>query len=147
MCGSRSRLRHRKLLLQLPVDVGEGAESPLELLFLRDVERPHGLPRGTRQRKPGYGNVRHGVRYEAYRLVVELDGRIGHEGVERFPDMHRDNAALVSGEATMRYGWRDAVERPCPMAFQIGSVLVQRGWLERPNRCPRCQDVPDVDML
>lgn len=143
---SRSRLRHRTLLLKLLGDVAEGAESPLELRFLHDVERPHQLPRGHRQQVPGYGNYRQDVRYRAYGLVVELDGRLGHDGVGAFRDMFRDNAGVVAGTATLRYGWRDTIERSCPMAFQIASVLVQRGWRDRPTRCRRCRGVAETDL-
>ena len=43
--GRRARHRHRALLGDLLADVGAGADSPIELRYLRDVERPHGLPR------------------------------------------------------------------------------------------------------
>lgn len=44
----RSRLRHRALVREVLADVREGAASPLERRYLRDVERAHGLPRGRR---------------------------------------------------------------------------------------------------
>jgi hypothetical protein len=44
----RARHRHRVLLRDLLSDVDVGAESPIELRYLRDVERPHGPPRGDR---------------------------------------------------------------------------------------------------
>jgi Transcriptional regulator, AbiEi antitoxin len=42
--NERSRYRHRWLVAEILGDVAAGAESPLEMKFLRDVERPHGLP-------------------------------------------------------------------------------------------------------
>jgi hypothetical protein len=45
------RPRHpaRELLATVLGDVADGAESAMELRYLRDVERAHGLPRGRRQ--------------------------------------------------------------------------------------------------
>lgn len=144
--AGRARLRHRRLLLQLLSAVAEGAESPLELKYLRDVERRHGLPRGERQRRSGHGNYWHDVRYRRYRLLVELDGRLGHDGVEAFRDMDRDNAGVVAGEITLRYGWYDTAERPCAMAFQVAQILRRQGWTGLPQRCSWCQDVPDFEI-
>lgn len=146
-CARRRRqLRHRRLLMQLLGDVGEGAESPLELRFLNDVERPHGLPRGERQRRAAYGNFWHDVRYRRYRVLVELDGRLGHDGVRAFRDMHRDNAGVVAGEITLRYGWHDTVDRPCAMAHQIAHILIRQGWTGLSRRCWRCRTAPDSDL-
>jgi predicted transcriptional regulator of viral defense system len=63
----RARHRHRALLCDLLVDVGVGAESPIELRYLREVERPHGLPRGTRQRSRSGLPYLTDVDYEEYR--------------------------------------------------------------------------------
>jgi hypothetical protein len=133
----RRRSRHRRLLEELLGDVATGAETPLEVRYLRDVERPHGLPRGDRQ-DPGRGSARRDVVYRRYRLVVELDGRLGHEGMGRFRDMWRDNLATVDGERTLRYGFADVMGQHCLVAFQVGAVLQQQGWGGEPTRCPRC---------
>ena len=138
--GERPRVRHRALLLALLADVAQGAETPLELAYLRQVERPHGLPKGHRQQRNRAGHLRD-VRYDEYQTVVELDGRLGHEGVGRFRDMQRDNYATVSGEATLRYGHVDVWGRSCLVAWQVGSVLMNRGWPGAPTRCGRCQRV------
>lgn len=47
----RPRHSQRRLLQELLTDVDDGAESPLELRYLNEVERPHGLPRGVRQHR------------------------------------------------------------------------------------------------
>lgn len=140
----RSRLRHRLLLTDLLADAAEGAESALELRYLRDVERAHGLPAGTRQhqRRHPLGRDVRDVRYDAFATVVELDGRRGHDGAGRFRDMRRDNRAVVDGEAVLRYGWWDVVERACVAARQVGGVLGLRGCPDRPRPCPRCRRVP-----
>jgi hypothetical protein len=62
----RARQRHRALLLDLLFDVGVGAESPIELRYLRDVERPHGLPKGTRQQSRSGLPYLTDVDYEEY---------------------------------------------------------------------------------
>jgi hypothetical protein len=133
----RSRHSRRRLLAELLGDVGQGADSPLELRYLRDVERAHGLPVGVRQDVSRFRH-RRDVVYRAYGLVVELDGRLGHEGVGRFRDMTRDNHATVSGEATLRYGHADVAGEPCGVARQVADVLLRRGWDGPFVRCPAC---------
>ena len=94
----RARHRHRALLTDLLADVADGAESALELLYLRTVERAHGLPRGNRQSTHAGLPYYRDVRYDEFGVLVELDGRAGHEGVSRFRDMNRDNRhALLGG--------------------------------------------------
>ena len=134
----RSRHPARKLLLSLLADVDEGVESGLELRYLRDVERPHGLPRGTRNRYRNGLRYRSDVGYDDFGLLVELDGRLGHDGVGRFRDFRRDNAFAVRELITLRYGWHDVVEWPCAVAGQVATVLQGRGWDGVPTRCPRC---------
>jgi len=70
--------------------------------------------------------------------VVELDGRLGHDGVGRFRDMRRDNHATVDGEVTLRYGSADVNGEPCLVARQVGEVLVLRGWRGEFRLCPSC---------
>jgi hypothetical protein len=111
----RARHRHRALLRDLLFDVGVGAESPIELRYLRDVERPHGLPKGTRQQSRSGLPYLTDVDYEEYRVIVELDGRVGHEGVGRFRDMDRDNHHALVDALTLRYGSYDLTARPCGM--------------------------------
>ena len=133
----RSRHSRRRLLTELLAEVGEGAESPLELRYLRDVERRHGLPKGKRQRRtasPG----RRDVLYAQHRVVVELDGRLGHQGEGRFRDMARDNAALLEELVTMRFGFGDVAGEPCLVAAQVGQLLAQRGWPGPFRRCGAC---------
>lgn len=136
----RPHVGHRRLLVGLLSDVGDGAESPLEVTFLRDVERAHGLPRAQRQlARLGFVSD---VAYELFGVLVELDGRRGHEDLGRFRDMGRDNAFLVEGLVTLRYGWVDVVDRPCEVARQIAQVLAGRGWNGLLTRCRRCAALP-----
>jgi hypothetical protein len=143
---NRRRYAGRRLLEELLGDVGTGAQSPLELRYLRDVERPHGLPRGTRQHRSRHRHLRDVV-YEDFGVVVELDGRLGHEGLGRFRDMVRDNHATLAGELSLRYGSVDVRGTPCRVAWQVATVLAVRGWRDPFQRCPRCVAVPDVDSL
>jgi hypothetical protein len=143
---SRARHRHRRLLRVLLADVAVGAESPLELSYLRDVERAHGLPDGRRQASRLGLPYATDVGYDAYGLLVEPDGRLGHDGAGRFRDMNRDNRFVLGGLTTLRYGWFDVVDHPCLVAAQVGHVLLARGWLGLPVRCERCAAVPEADL-
>lgn len=145
--GQRTRHAHRALLIGMLADVAEGAESPLELKYLRAVERPHGLPRGDRQTsRRGVRHVRD-VEYKGFGLLVELDGRDGHQDVGRFRDMNRDNLHALLDELTLRYGWFDVSGRPCLVAYQVYRALVRGGYAEPFRRCPDCQRVPEPELL
>ncbi len=79
LLAKRARHRRRGLLTDVLGDVADGAESAMEVRFLRDVERAHGLPVGRRQRPTMVTTTRvHDVAYEEQRVLVELDGRLGH---------------------------------------------------------------------
>ncbi|GAA3553427.1 hypothetical protein GCM10022197_05680 [Microlunatus spumicola] len=134
----RGRHSCRLLLVELLSDVDEGAESPLELRYLRRVERPHALPPGVRQRPSADRGALRDVLYEKYRFVVELDGRKGHEGAGRFRDMRRDNTALLADLSTVRYGFGDVAGSPCEVAWEVAQLLMRRGWPGPFRRCPRC---------
>lgn len=142
--AARSRLRHRHLFGDLLTDVAAGVHSPLELNYARDVERAHGLPRGKRQLRSRRGSYYRDVTYEEFQLIVELDGRLGHDGLGRFRDMRRDNLAILMGQLTLRYGWFDVVDRPCQVAWEVAAVLAARGWTAVPSRCHRCRHAVDL---
>lgn len=135
----RRALPHRTLLVKLLADVAAGARSPLELAYLNDVERPHGLPVGERQLRRR--NTEVDVWYALYRLLVELDGRKGHLGLGRFRDMGRDNRATTDGLATLRYGAYDVYGTPCAVAVQVGENLSLRGWLGPFIYCDHCRPI------
>jgi very-short-patch-repair endonuclease len=132
----RMRIRGRKFLEAVLAEVDEGAQSTLEIEYLRNVERAHGLPRGRRQVRSGV-SVRDVV-YQEWATIVELDGRRGHEGTGRFRDMSRDNLATVSGAATLRFGWHDTAGDPCQVAVMVATVLQSRGWPGQIHCCRRC---------
>lgn len=135
--AGRGAIRNHRLLDSTLVDVAAGAQSPLELRYLIDVERAHGLPSGIRQvcRRGTVADVL----YDDFQVLVELDGRLGHAGMGRFRDMARDNTATSDGLATLRYGWGDVVGGRCQVAGQVGGVLSLRGWSGLPARCRLCR--------
>ena len=140
----RARVRHRDLLHQMLGDVAQGAESPLELRYLTEIERPHGLPRAERQVRSRSGKYVRDLRYEEWATIIELDGRVHIGG--RFRDMERDNEALLGGEVTLRYGWPDVTERPCLVAWEVAALLIRRGWTGVPTRCRLCALATDADL-
>ena len=122
-------------------DVVSGVESALELRYLRDVEQPHALPTGTRNEPEKQDrSIRYrDVRYRAWHVIVELDGRAAHPLTEMFRDRKRDNGATVAGDRALRYGWRDVVGEPCAVSEQVVAVLRLGGWTGQPRPCgPRC---------
>lgn len=137
-------LRHRRLILAMLTDVSAGAESALEVRYLRDVERAHGLPTGQRQVSVS-AHTRTDVGYADHMVLVELDGRLGHDGAGAWRDWQRDNRHALSGHfTTLRYGWHDVVSRPCEIASQVADVLHQNGWTGLPTRCRACRSVHTI---
>jgi very-short-patch-repair endonuclease len=135
--SKRPKVRWRAILLSALDDIGDGANSVLELHYVRDVERPHRLPRARRQAKMtrSSGRIYLDNLVDRYRTCIELDGKAAHPVTERWRDIARDNASAVDGLITLRYGWSHVIERPCQTAAQIAAVLSQRGWTGRPTPC------------
>jgi len=131
------RLRHRRALLPILDDVASGSHSLLELRYLREVERRHGLPPGVRQR--AVDNEFTDVFYDGFNLVVELDGRLHLVPQQRWRDLDRDNRATLRAEATLRYGWLDVTSRPCEAAVQVLHVLRRAAPVRTAKPCgPAC---------
>lgn len=120
-------LRHRRVIIGLLPDLGAGIESTLENYFLHKVIRPHGLPEGVRQISVSDG-TRSDVVFDDFTAIIELDGRRGHEGEEKWRDARRDNQHLLLGYVTLRFGWHDVVLRSCVVASVVGALLRTRGW-------------------
>lgn len=133
----RARLRRRGWVLRLLDDIEAGAGSVLEHAYLTRVERPHGLPRGDRQRR------RAGARGAEYRdveydvgLVVELDGRTAHDSFEAGGrDAGRDLDDQADGRRVVRLRWRQVYGDPCRTAARIATILQGLGWSGPPRRC------------
>jgi hypothetical protein len=129
-------------LLQLVLDdVATGTYSLFEHRYLTRVERPHGLPIAIRQRRMHTGRLSsyRDVEYQGFKIVVELDGPLGHEWADdRWDDLDRDVDTVVAGDVTIRAGWRQVLQ-PCRLAEAIGRVLIARGWEGCVHACgPAC---------
>ncbi len=136
--AGRTNLGHRSWLLTVLDDAAHGVQSVLEATYLRRVERAHRLPRAERQvRGDASGRVvwRDSL-YRPFGLLVELDGRVGHQdGIERWNDMDRDLDAALDELLTIRLGWRHADVEPCRTAVRVGRLLTMRGWSGRVHPC------------
>jgi hypothetical protein len=126
---ARPKLRWRTGLTVALAEVGDGVHSILEGRYVRDVERPHGLPAAVRQARTAQIPRSRYVDnlYDEARLVVELDGRVAHGIAQRRTDMRRDNDHAATGIVTLRYSWADVTERPCAVARQVAEVMARRG--------------------
>lgn len=133
----RPRMRQREILLAALGDARIGVQSILEHGYLYKVERPHGLPAGTRQLRTSDGSSARyeDVRYEEYGVIVELDGRQAHPDGERWRDTRRDNVSAASGLITLRYSYADVMERPCEVADEVARALASRGYTGGARRC------------
>lgn len=136
--AQRTRVRHRALLSRVIDDAAAGAHSVRERRYLRDVERPHRLPRGRRQSRQRDGDrTRYrDVEYAPFDTLVELDGSAYHPEERRRRDRLRDNESAADGRRTLRYNWSD-LAAPCHVAIQVGRALRAGGWTGRPRRCDR----------
>ena len=137
----RSRLKRRRLLLEVLGDAAVGVRSVLERRYFREVERPHGLPRGRRQRRllTRRGSTYRDVEYSEQSAVVELDGRLVHGTADaRWLDLERDIESAVAGDVTVRLGWVHVTD-PCRTAAAVVRLLRSRGWTGAATACsPRC---------
>lgn len=138
--GRRARVPERSWWAALLDDLAEGTCSVLEHAYLTRVERPHGLPRGARQRRVVaasgvvYRDVDHGDGF-----VVELDGRIVHATATTWDaDRERDLDTALAGGNTTRLSYGQVFDRPCETAAKLARLLKRAGWAGRPRRCPRC---------
>jgi hypothetical protein len=133
----RPKMRWRDSLQSALSDISDGAHSALEVRYIHDVERPHGLPPARRQARitRGLGRIYLDNLLEHYRTCIELDGQAAHPAAERWRDIQRDNASAADGIITLRYSWADVTRWPCRTADQIATVLRLRGWTGTPTPC------------
>jgi hypothetical protein len=140
----RKKLRWRDDLDEIIAAAAGGAHSLLEYRYDRDVERAHGLPAAKRQVPFTKPDGTRGFRdrcYDKFGLVVELDGQRFHDG-RREQDRRRDNDAVATTGATLRYTWDDVTRRPCATAAQVHAALRSRGYLGDFRPCgARCRAV------
>jgi len=125
---SRPTQPHRRTLAEALGLIGEGAESAAEVRYARDVERAHGLPKGTRQ-LPAPGARSRDSAYKDVAVVVEIDGRLGHVGwTGQQRAGARDRKAATAGLLTVRGGWTDVAVTPCEFAADLALIFRNRGW-------------------
>ena len=136
---SRKKMRWRREIAAALSDADDGALSLLEYRYVRRVERPHGLPAARRQARirQRTGNRYLDNLYEAYGVCIELDGTAAHPEDEQWRDKRRDNASLVSGIVTLRFGFPELGDHRCESAAYVAAVLRQRGWLGTAHPCRR----------
>jgi very-short-patch-repair endonuclease len=130
--NARMRFRWRRDIELALGDASEGALSLLELRYVRDVERPHGLPRAQRQARirQQTGNRYLDNLYEEYRVCVEIDGTAAHEADEQWRDKRRDRWNLVKEKTvTLRFGYLDLRNQraQCATAAEVTELLRDRG--------------------
>lgn len=136
----RSRVRWRAWLNDAFAEAQDGVLSPLELRYVRDVERAHGLPASEHQARRQLNGKTHykDSWYPEYRLAVEIDGPAYHfdEQVQR--DRDRDNANLATDDVkTLRFGPVAVTERACETAAMVALTLQHNGWQGVPRPCRR----------
>jgi very-short-patch-repair endonuclease len=129
---ARARFPGRRDIELALADASEGVLSLLELRYVRDVERPHGLPSAQRQVRirQETGNWYLDNLYESYLVCVEIDGTAAHPANEQWRDKRRDRWNLVSEKIiTMRFGSRDLRDqrRKCETAAEVATLLSDRG--------------------
>jgi hypothetical protein len=138
--AARTRIRWRDWITAALEDAEDGVHSPLERNYVHGVERAHRLPTAQRQAKRRHGS---GTRYldnlYDYGVSVELDGSAAHPAEGRWRDTRRDNANLVQGTETLRYGWPDTTVHRCRTAREVATVLRRHGWEGTLRPCsPTC---------
>jgi hypothetical protein len=141
--AARSRLPRGRWLAAALEDLSTGANSVLELEYLRRVERAHGLPVPERQVVAHAGSRRteRDVEYRRYGVVVELVGRAFHDDARSWDlDLDRDLAAAAHDDVrSVRLGWGQVLRDACGTAHRIGILLARGGWEGRPTPCPECR--------
>jgi len=140
---ARGKVRHGVLMREVLGDITSGAHSVAEVCYARDVERAHRLPTASRQ-VPSTVSGRSVLdnEYAEWGVVVEVDGRLGHESwTDRVRDGARDRQLSGQGRVTTRLFWPDVATRPCQSANEIGDLLGSRGWTGRARPCRRADCV------
>lgn len=148
--AERKKFTRRKWLNDALTDISDGVTFPLERRWVYDVERPHGLPRATRQSsRPGADGLRFlDNLYEPWNVSVELDGLalLGPGAIYLAEDLASDRrrsneTTITAGTDTLRYGFREVANQPCDQAEQLARALIKHGWEAlrlKPCKRPGC---------
>jgi hypothetical protein len=138
--ATRRRARYRHELALALGESDEGVGSGLELRYVRDVERAHGLPSAQRQAFREIGGRAHyrDNWYAEYRVCVEIDGPAYHRDEQVWKDKRRDNLNLAEdGAETFRFGPVEVAEFACETAGLVAAALARNGWDGTPHPCRR----------
>jgi Transcriptional regulator, AbiEi antitoxin len=136
----RSRIRWRAWLDDAFAEAQEGVMSQLELHYVRNVERAHGLPASQHQARRKLNGKTHFKDnwYPEFRLAIEIDGPAYHENEQVQQDRERDNANLAADDVkTFRFGPVAVTERACETAAMVAVTLQRHGWHGVPRPCRR----------
>jgi len=115
------------------LEAAGGAQSLPELDYAR-LARRAGLPEPNRQviRVDAHGHRRYlDVRYDKWRVVVEIDGGQHIEPAAWWADMKRQNDLWISGERVLRFPAWVIREQPDQVIAQVRAALSAAGWPER----------------
>lgn len=124
-----SRHARRAVLRRVVADLHLGVRSMGELDVARAM-RTRGLPEPDRQvlrRRPS-GTEYLDVRFDRYRLVLEIDGQQHDELEQRTSDVLRDFSSAAEGDTVLRLPlvvWRRAPEQ---VLDRLEQVLLAKGW-------------------
>ena len=125
--AARRRLRHRRLLNQLLGDIGQGAQTPSSSASCTMSSGRTGFLGGTASTAPGTDRTGRTCGTRSTSSSSSWTDGWATTASAGSANMYRDNAGVVEGVVTLRYGWHDVTDRPCAMAFQVGDVLMRRG--------------------
>jgi hypothetical protein len=137
---ARRRARYRAELAAAFGESDDGINSGLELRYVRDVERAHGLPAAERQaRREFAGRVHYRDNwYAGYRVCVEVDGPAYHRDEQVWTDKRRDNLNLAAdGAETFRFGPLEVTGLACDSAVMVAAALTRNGWQGTIRPCRR----------
>lgn len=138
--AGRKRARYRGELAVALGETDDGIHSGLELRYVREVERAHGLPSAQRQaRREIAGRVHYRDNWFAeFRICVEIDGPTYHRDEQVWKDKRRDNLNLAEdGAETFRFGPVEVTELACESAAMVAAALARNGWQGTPHPCRR----------
>ncbi|MGH9102914.1 MAG: hypothetical protein ACRDYD_08030, partial [Acidimicrobiales bacterium] len=138
--AERRRMRWRAWLTDALAEAGGGVQSALELRYVRDVERAHGLPRAQRQARREIAGKTHyrDNWYSEFGVCVEIDGPAYHQAEQVGRDNRRDNVNLAEDDAkTFRFSPVDVTELACESAAMVAATLRRNGWNGSPRACRR----------
>ena len=125
---SLARVRSRRELARVVDAAARGAESWLEARSMSDVVNTPAFESLVRQHVVVVEG--HQYRLDAYdpatRTAIELDGSSHGELSQRLRDIERDAMLLSIGIATVRFSYRDIVDRPEWCRLRLQQVLDAR---------------------